>query len=442
MNHSHILYFDNNFDYPVMVKGKGIYLYDEEGKEYIDGCAGAVSNSLGFGRKDMAEVIAGQAEKLSFVHRHYVSADVNHQAADALKEAFPYMDRFFLVSGGTEATEAATKLARLHFYHKGQVKKTKIISRWMSYHGYTLDALSYGGNPGRRKEFTPVLREDGHIMPPYCYRCWLSKDCKSCSLECADALEDMILMNGPENVAGFIFEPVSGTTLGCVTPPEGYFQKIRDICIKYDILMIVDEVMCGAGRTGTMSALEKERVVPDIMALAKSIGGGYFPVGAVACTGEVAQPVIARGMFPVGHTWSGNPLASVVIKKTLSIIKEENLLQNVKEMGEHLRGRLMALQEKFACIGDVRGVGLMQGIEFVKSRKTKEYFDPELDFAGTVSRNCMEMGLIVMPCHGMDKGRGGDAIMLGTNFEVNKEEIDRIVHIFEKAIEKTVSGNR
>lgn len=437
MNHPNILYFDSKYEYPVMECGKGIYLYDAQGKEYIDGCAGAISNSLGFGRKDMAEIMATQAEKLSFVHRHHVSCDTNHDAADALKEAFPYMDKFFMVSGGTEATETATKLARLHFYNKGEVKKTKIISRWMSYHGYTLDALSYGGNPGRRKEFAPILREDGHIMPPYCYRCWLSKDCKTCNLECADALEDMILMNGPENVAGFIFEPVSGTTLGCVTPPTGYYKRIREICDKYDVLMIVDEVMCGAGRTGTMSALEKEGVVPDIMALAKSIGGGYFPIGVAACTKEVAKPITEQGIFPVGHTWSGNPIASVVVKKTLDIMKEEKLLDNVNEEGAYLRKGLEELMNKHTCIGDVRGIGLMQGIEFVTNRETKECFSPEINFAEKLSINCLELGLILMTCHGMDKGRCGDGIMLGTSFEVTKEEIDKIVSILDAAITKT-----
>lgn len=433
-NHPNILYFESDFDYPLIVSGKGIYIYDEDGKEYIDGCAGSVSTSLGYGRKDMAEVLKEQAEAISFVHRHHVSSKIVNEATDVMKEMYPSMDKFFLVSGGSEATEVATKIARLHFTKKGKPNKNKILSRWMSYHGYTLDALSYGGNPGRRKDFAGVLREDGHIMPPYCYRCWAGQEEGSCHFECAEALEEMILAVGAENVAGFICETVVGTTMGCVTPPKEYYKRIREICDKYDVLFILDEVMCGSGRCGTMMAIEQYGVEPDIVALAKSMGGGYFPIGCAACKAEVAKPIEESGGFPVGHTWAGSPLSSAAVKKTLEIIRDEHLLENVNKQGAHLRKRLEELQEKYEFIGDVRGLGLMQAIEIVKDRNTKECYPRSEKIAEKIFAACMKNGLIIMTSVNMDKGKQGDAIMLGTSFEVTEEEIDKLVSILEKSL--------
>lgn len=437
-NHPNILYFETDFDYPLIVEGKGIYLYDEKGKRYIDGCAGSISTSLGYGRAEMAEVLKAQAEKISFVHRHHVSSKIVNEATDVLKKNFPNMDKFFLVSGGTEATECATKLARLHFYHRGKPQKNKIIGRWMSYHGYTTDALAYGGNPGRRKEFAAILREDGHIMPPYCYRCWAKKDPESCALECANQLEDVILAEGADTVAGFICETVVGTTMGCVAPPKAYYQRIREICDKYDVLMILDEVMCGSGRTGTMLAIEQYEVTPDIVALAKSMGGGYFPIGCVACTKAAAALVEEAGGFPVGHTWAGNPIASAVVKKTLEIIEKERLLENVRTQGEYLRERLLQLQKKCPYIGEVRGMGLMQAIEIVKDKDTKECYPRSEKIAEQIFKTCMKNGLIIMTSVNMDHGIRGDAIMIGTSFDVSSGEIDELVSILEKSLKEVL----
>lgn len=433
-NHENVLYFETNFDYPLIVKGEGIYLYDEDGKRYIDGCAGSVSTSLNYGREDMAEALKQQALDISFVHRHHVSSKIVNEATDVMKEMYPTMDKFFLVSGGSEATEIATKIARLHYYHLGKPGKNKILSRWMSYHGYTLDALAYGGNPGRRKEFLGVLREDGHIMPPYCYRCWAGKEKGSCNYECAADLETMILAQGPENVAGFICETVVGTTLGCVTPPADYYRRIREICDKYDILMILDEVMCGSGRTGTMMAIDQYGVEPDIVALAKSMGGGYFPIGCAACKEFVAKPIEDAGGFPVGHTWAGSPMSSMAVKKTLEIIRDEKLLDNVNKQGAYLRKRLEELQDKYDFIGEVRGMGLMQAIEIVKDKKTKECYPRSEKIAEKIFAKCMDNGLIIMTSVNMDHGKQGDAIMMGTSFEVKKEEIDELIELLEKSL--------
>lgn len=434
MNHANVLYFQSDFDYPLIVKGNGIYIYDENGKEYIDGCAGSISTSLSYGRSDMAEVLKKQAKSIPFVHRHHVSSKIVNEATDVMHEMYPSMDKFFLVSGGTEATEIATKIARLHFYYQGKTNKNKILSRWMSYHGYTLDALAYGGNPGRRKEFVPILREDGHIMPPYCYRCWAEKDKNTCNLECANALEDLIISTGPENIAGFICETVVGTTMGCVTPPYEYYKRIREICDKYDILLILDEVMCGSGRTGTMIAIEHYDVKPDIVALAKSMGGGYFPIGCAAMTAKVAAPIEEAGGFPVGHTWSGSPMACAVVKKTLEIIRDEKLLEKVTEQGAYLRSKLEHLYDKYPFIGEVRGLGLMHAIEIVKDKSTKECYPRSEKIAEKIFKVCMDNGLIIMTSVNMDRGIQGDAVMIGTSFEVTQKEIDKLIDILEKSL--------
>ncbi|MDO4176476.1 MAG: aminotransferase class III-fold pyridoxal phosphate-dependent enzyme [Bacillota bacterium] len=435
---SHVLYFDNHYVAPVMVRGEGPYLYDEDGKRYLETCGGSISNSLAYGREDMAQVIGDQARQLSFAYNAHMDSAVQHEAADAMAEAFPALDRFFFCSGGSEATEIATKLARLHFYHSGKPEKNKIIGRWMSYHGYTEGALAYGGHPSRRKEFTEILREDGHIPPAYCYRCWYGKNCDICSMECAWALEEEILKADPDNVAAFIAEPVVGTALSGVPAPDGYFRIIRDICDKYNVLMIVDEVMCGTGRTGTMSCIEQYGVEPDIIALAKSLGGSYFPVGAVGMKEHVAGPIMDDGIFPVLHTWTGSPMACAVIKKTLDTIKSEKLLDNVNKVGKYLMEQLLALKERNPYIGDVRGKGMMIGLEFVKDKSSGEPFPPKMRLGEKLYQQGIENGLILMECMGIDHGRQGDALLFGPCFEFTETHVDELIRLLDKTISEVI----
>jgi len=434
----HVLYFDNHYAAPVMVRGVGPYLYDEDGRKYLETCGGSVSNSLAYGREDMAEVIGNQALTLPFAYNAHMDSGVQHEAADALAKAFPAFARFFFCSGGSEATEIATKIARLHFYHSGKPGKNKIIGRWMSYHGYTEGALAYGGHPSRRREFTEILREDGHIPPAYCYRCWYGKSCGNCQMECAYALEEEILKAGPETVAAFIAEPVVGTALGGVPAPEGYFRIVREICDKYDVLLITDEVMCGTGRTGTMSCIEQYGVEPDIIALAKSLGGSYFPVGAVGMKETVAEPIMDQGIFPVLHTWTGSPMACAVIRKTLEIIRSEDLLANVRNVGGYFTDRLRELAERNPHIGDVRGKGMMIGLEFVQDRQSKEPFPPELKLGEKLYQKGIENGLILMECMGIDHGERGDALLFGPCFEYTVENVDETIRLLEKTINDVI----
>lgn len=436
LDNDHIMHYVWGADFPKLVKGEGIYLYDVNGKKYIDGSSGAVSCSLRHGRKDMAETLYQQASTLAYALRHTTTSKVLEEATDKMAQMYQ-MDRFFLVSGGTEANEISTKLARIYWAQKGRPMKNKIISRWQSYHGFSTDALSWGGSIARRREFIPQLQEDGHIAPPYCYRCWFGKECGKCNFECANALETEIKCRGAETVAAFICETISGTTLAGVTPPDGYYQRIREICDKCDVLLIVDEVLCGSGRTGKMMAIDHYGVKPDIASLAKSMSGGYFPVGAVACTEKIAEPIRRSGHFSPGYTWAGAPLPAAVVSKTMDIIKEEHLLENVTEVGSYMEEQLRDLQTRHPSMGDVRGKGLMWGIEYVKDRKTRESFDQSVKFAATVAKNCLDMGLLICSCKNLDMGEKGDASWMGPCFEITKTEIDELLDIYEKALTKT-----
>lgn len=431
--HENVMYYEYNYDYPVLEEGKGSYLYGPNGEKYLDGSSGAISVSLAHGREDMARVLYEQAKKMAYYHRDIATSTIINKASEHMSRLYG-MDKFCIVAGGSEAVEIALKMARLHFVHRGMKTKHLIIGRWMSYHGYTAGALTVGGNPGRRAEYAPDLYNDCKICPPYCYRCPYGRECESCDVECAKALENEIVLRGAENVAGFIFEPVSGTSLGAVNPPAKYFEKIRKICDTYDVLMIADEIMAGSGRTGTITAMEQFGVRPDIMTMAKSISGGYFPIGVAACTDRVAKPIIEFGTFSPGFTWTGNPMAAAIIDKTLTIIEEENLLENVKKQGKRLKDGLIALMDKHPVIGDVRGRGLMVGMEFVKNKETKEVLDPSLNFGQTFEERCRDHGLLLMATARVDRGIQGDGAIMGPNFQVSEAEIDELLTIVDTVL--------
>ncbi|MDD4592119.1 MAG: aminotransferase class III-fold pyridoxal phosphate-dependent enzyme [Parabacteroides sp.] len=430
--------FKNNWksDTPKIVRGKGIYLYDKDGKGYIDGSSGSISSSLAHGRVDMAETLRKQAETLAYVTRLTSITPLYEEVSSVLADN-THMDRFFLTSGGSEAVEVATKIALSYQRYREKPNKTKILSRWLSYHGCTSHTMSIGGNVARRSDYISQLTEDGHIAPPLCYHCWFGKERNSCNCECAEALETEILMHGPENIAGFIFETIGGSTTGAATPPLEYYKKIREICDKYDVLVIADEIMCGYGRTGKMLALEHYGIKPDIVVLAKSMGGGYFPVGAVGTTEEVAAPIKAHGSFMGGYTWGSNPIACATVIQTTKIIHSENLLENVTNMGALLKSGLEDLMKKHPTLGDVRGIGLMVCTEFVKDKNTRESFDPEVNFTGKFINNAREEGLLLNAGSKYNKGIRGDGALIGPCFEVSKEEIEIIVDRVDKALSNT-----
>lgn len=431
----HILHYAWH-DKPNLTHAKGPYLYDDKGNKYLDASAGAISNGLGQGREDMVEAIHDQYKDIAYHLRCTATTDVLYKVCDKLHEV-TNMDRFFFVSGGTESTETAVSIALLHWRYQCRESKTKIIGRWQGYHGYSRGALSWGGNFERRRDFLPVLSDDGHIAPCYCYRCWFGRECESCHLECAENLEREILRLGPENVAAFICETVAGTSLAAAVPPDGYYQRIREICDKYDVLMICDEVMCGAGRTGKMLAIDHYGVKPDIVALAKAIGGGYFPVGMACVTDKVVDPIRNHGHYSPGFTWAGNPIAAATVLKALEIYEEEDLLKNVEEQGAYLKKRLEELAEKHPSMGDVRGIGLILGVEFVKDKETKECFDRELQFQEVFCNKALAHGLMINSACQFDMGERGDGVIIGTIFEITREQIDELVEKFDITLSET-----
>jgi len=440
---SHILNPSFHRFYPTIEYGKGIYLYDNQGNEYIDGSSGPVLVSLGHGLSEMGDAMKAQSDKIAFVYRwDCVSSELEAACTHICQASKGVFSHSFLVSGGSEATEIALKLARQYFLNRGENGKYKVISRWQSYHGSTMGVLSVSGFLTRKKGYEPYLTENGHIPPAYCYRCWYGKEPGSCKLECAKALEYEILCQGADTVSAFIMEPISGMSICGAHPPEEYFKTIRAICDKYNVLLIFDEVMTGMGRTGSLFAYQQFGIKPDILALGKALSGGYFPIGAVAITPWMHKAIeMGSGEFPPGYSWSGNPLGAAIVRKTFEILKEKKLVAAVKKRGEYLRKKLLELAEKHSSIGEVRGRGLMQGIEFVQDKETREPFPPEIQFASQIKETLMQNGMIVEASTGCDKGVRGDMIMISPPFIVTNQEIDKIVEILDKVIKEVELRN-
>ena len=432
-----------NHEYPAIDRGKGIYLYDTDGNRYIDASSGPITCSLGHGVMEIAETLKEQAQKTAYVYRMDFTTPVLEECCSRISaKTGNALEKVFMVSGGSEATEMAIKLARKYHVENGKPSKFKIISRWLSYHGMTMGALALSGFPYRRADYVPYLSGTYHIAPGYCYRCWFNKQPKSCNLECAQALETEILMQGPETVAAFIAEPFSGMSLCAAAPRQDYFKKIREICDKYDILLIMDEVMTGFGRTGKFFAYEHYDTLPDLMALGKGIAGGYFPLGAVAVAARVIDAIAqGSGVFGAGHTWAGNPLGAAVANKTMDILEKQDLVARCAEMGDYLGQGLEELRSH-AIVGDVRGEGLMRGVEFVRDKESKEPLDPALKFWIELHAQAQKKGLVIETSGGCERGQAGDMMMIGPSYIVTRAEIDQIITLLDEVLtdmEKKIS---
>jgi adenosylmethionine-8-amino-7-oxononanoate aminotransferase len=342
--------------------------------------------------------------------------------------------RVYLTSGGSEATETALKLARQYWLERGDNKRWRVISRWQSYHGTTLGALAVSGNVRRREPFAPMLPEWGHIHPCFCYRCPLGLQYPSCNVDCADELERLLEHEGSEDVAAFIFEPVVGATLGAVAPPEGYVQRIADICRRHGILLIADEVMSGMGRTGKPFAVEHWGVTPDMILVGKGIASGYAPLGAVIVARHVVEAFSrGTGAFLHGFTYSAHPVAAAAGNAVLDYIERENLFAHVELAGKELRAALEPLQ-KYSVVGDVRGMGLLFGIELVHDAKTREPFPPDSQIALRIQEDALEVGVMTYPIQGCVDGTRGDHILLAPPFTITPKMIAMIAAGLDHAI--------
>lgn len=434
-NTDHVFYRNLKKYYPVSDRGEGIYIYDTGGKQYIDGSGGAAVVGIGHGVKEITEAMVRQADRISFSHgSHFTNQATIDLASKLVRLAPGEVNRVYFLSGGSEAVETAVKLARQYQVERGKPEKYKVISRWTSYHGNTLGALALSGHTGRRRHYLPLIQHTPHIAPAYCYRCPFGLDSEKCSLECALDLERTILYEGPDSVSAFIAEPVVGATAGALIPRDGYFRKIRAICDRYDILLIVDEVMTGMGRTGKNFGIDHWNVVPDMIVVGKGLSSGYTPIFVVIAKGEIHRTIQeGSGAFIHGHTYNQNPLSCAIACAVIDYLVKHDLVSRSAKMGESLLRSLQSLT-RHEIVGDVRGVGLFAGVEFVKDRKTKEPFDPRLKLNGLIANRAFEKGLITYPGGGGADGIKGDHLLLAPPFVITEDQIERMVSILDETI--------
>jgi adenosylmethionine-8-amino-7-oxononanoate aminotransferase len=432
--------FPRNFlkKYPHATRAEGCFVYTDDGKRYMDASGGAAVVTIGHGVEEIGRAMAEQASRLAYVHSSQFQTEIAEKLARRILALAPDGmrpdGRVYFTSGGSEATETALKLARQYWLERGERKRFRVLSRLQSYHGSTLGALSVSGNVRRREPFAPMLAEWGHIPPCYCYRCPYGLRFPECNVECADELNRMLERDGSEDVAAFIFEPVVGATLGAVAPPEGYVQRIAEICRQHGILLIADEVMTGMGRTGKPFAVEHWGATPDMILVGKGIASGYAPLGAVIVSGRVAETISrGSGTFLHGFTYNAHPVATAAGNAVLDYIERESLFARVDVAEREMRAALERLK-KFSVVGDVRGMGLLWGIEFVQDKKTREPFPSDARIAYRIQEDALEAGIMSYPIQGCVDGTRGDHILLAPPFTITSAMIQMLAAGLEKAI--------
>jgi adenosylmethionine-8-amino-7-oxononanoate aminotransferase len=440
---THILHRQTGHAYPVAVTGRGVTLRDADGKEYIDASGGAAVSCLGHGHPDVLAAMHAQIDTLAYAHTSFFTSQVAEELADDLvAQAPPGLDHVFYVSGGSEAVEAALKLARQYFVERGEPQRCHLIARRQSYHGVTLGALAIGGRELQRRSFAPLLIETHHVSPVYEYRDRrVGETPEAYGARLAQELEDKIDELGGGNIIAFVAEPVVGATLGAVPAVPGYFKRVRELCDRHGILMILDEVMCGMGRTGSLYASEQEGVSPDLLCIAKGLGGGYAPIGALLLRGAIFDTIATgSGAFLHSHTYMGHPLACSAALAVQRVIRRDDLLANVRKQGAYLSRRLKERFGNHPFVGDVRGRGLFQGLELVTDRDTKIPFDPQLKVHAHVKHEAMSRGLMVYPTGGAADGSSGDNVLLAPPFIVDAAVVDTIVERLGEAIDAATAS--
>ena len=423
---------------PVAVAGRGVTLTDRDGKEYIDASGGAAVSCLGHGHPDVIAAMHAQIDRLAYAHTGFFTTEVAEELAQTLVAEAPRgIGYVYMVSGGSEAVEAALKLARQYFVEIGEPQRSKFIARRQSYHGNTLGALAVGGNEWRRNQFAPLLIDVGRVSPCYEYRDRRGGESpEQYSERLARELEAKIDELGAGNVIGFVAEPVVGATMGAVPPTPGYFKRVREICDRHGILLILDEVMCGMGRTGTLHACEQEGIAPDLMTIAKGLGGGYQPVGAVLAATKVVDAIRkGSGLFQHGHTYIGHPVGAAAALAVQRVIKRDGLLAKVRTNGAYFAQRLRSALADHPCVGDIRGRGLFMGVELVADKGSKRPFDPSLKLHAKIKAEAMSRGLMVYPMGGTIDGVNGDHVLLAPPFIASQAELDVIVERLASSID-------
>lgn len=420
-----------NKEYPVAQYSEGVYIFDTQGKKYLDGCSGALVSNVGHGNTEIIDNINKQTIQLAFSHMSQFTNTPLEEYASMITEVAPAdLNYVYLVSGGSEANETAIKMARQYFLEKGLHSKYKVIARWSSYHGNTLGALSASGHVKRRKPHGPQLLDISHIEAPDYYR-----NPEADPIQYAELLEREIKRLGEEQVAAFILEPVTGSSNGGVYSPNIYYQRIREICESYNVLLIADEVMTGFGRTGKYFAVEHFGIIPDMITAGKGISGGYSPLAAVIVRENIFKTFQNGSGFIHGHTYTGNPISATAGLEVLKYLKKYNLVEQVAEKGELLKTELNKIKDSSSIVGSVRGLGLMIGIEFVSNKETKSPFPAEEKMADKIAAACFNLGLIIYPGGGNVQGVYGDTILIAPPFIISSEEIKELAEKLSRAIE-------
>ena len=440
--HTHVFHRHLHQVPPKAVSASGVFIRDAAGTEYIDGSGGAAVSCLGHGHPDVIAAMHAQIDRLAYAHTSFFTSEPAEALADQLIRTAPAgMSHAYFVSGGSEAVEAALKMARQYFVEIGQPQRAHFIARRQSYHGNTLGALAVGGNEWRRREFKPLLIDVTHVSPCYPYREQRDNESpEAYGQRLADELDRAIRELGPDKVIAFVAETVGGATAGVLVPVPGYFKAVREVCDRHGCLLILDEVMCGMGRTGTLHACEQEGIVPDLMTIAKGLGGGYQPIGATLAQRRIVDAMSAgSGFFQHGHTYLGHPVACAAALAVQRVIERDGLLTRVRECG-HAFGAM--LRERFGDhphIGDIRGRGLFWGVELVADRTTKAPFDPKPKLHARIKREAMARGLLVYPMGGTVDGQRGDHVLLAPPFIATEDQLATIAARLHQAIDAAIA---
>ncbi|HMF91244.1 MAG TPA: aspartate aminotransferase family protein [Candidatus Angelobacter sp.] len=439
-DHSSLFPRDFSKDYPQAIRGEGCWIFTSSGTKYLDAAGQAAVVTIGHGVAAVGRAMAEQAAQLAFAHTSQFHTPVAERLAERLLAMVGRGGRVYFTSGGSEATETAIKLARQFFLERKQPERYRVISRRQSYHGSTLGAMTVSGNVARRSPYAPLLPEWGHIPPCFCQHCPLGLHFPECHVACAEELETLLRDNDPKTIAAFVFEPVVGATLGAAAPPEGYVQRIADICKRHGILLIADEVMTGMGRTGKPFAVDHWGVEPDIITLGKGLAGGYAPLGAVIVGPRVVDAFAqGSGAFQHGFTYQAHPVATAAGNAVLDVLEKENLFARVLAAGRELFAALEPLRSH-PHVGDVRGLGLLAGIEFVKDRTTGEPFPREKNIAGRMYQAAMKHGVLAYPSQGCVDGERGDHLLLAPPFIVTRQECETIARAIAAAADEVFSS--
>lgn len=418
-------------EYVTAVRGEGVYIYDQDGKKYLDGCSGALICNLGHCNEEIIEAVTAQLHKIEFAHTSRWRLDSIADAAEQMASLAPEgMEYVWFACGGSEAIETAVKLSRQYYTERDGLytSKATVISRWNAYHGSTMGTMGIGGSVPRRRIYAPLFKENPHIAPHYCYRCPFGLTHPACQMRCARQLEEAIKTVGAGNVMAFIAEPIVGSTVGALVPPDEYWPMVREICTKYDILLIADEVMTGMGRTGRNFCVNHWDVKPDIIATAKGMAAGYIPTGGVIASNYIAEAIKnGSGAFTHGHTYTGNPLSGAATAAVIKYMKKHNLVEHVAKLGVKLGEGLKKIGEANPMVGDVRGKGFMWGFELVQDKAAKTPFAKKVGAANLATKECMARGLVIYPGGGMVDYIDGDNFLVAPPLVTTAEQIDELL---------------